>query len=75
MKKIFVLSLTLMLLGCTPVQDNAVSNQSSRFVRIESTYSFSVYCDRYTKVMYVYGSGGVFTVLVDSNGLPLLYEE
>lgn len=79
MKKIVILSLMLLSVGCNPIQDNTVSSQKSRFIRIEDTASFCVYYDKYTRVMYVCSAGGYnngnFTMLVNSDGSPLLYEE
>jgi hypothetical protein len=49
-------------------------------VEIQSSYKFSIFVHKETKVMYVYSgkkgdadSGGI-TALIDENGKPLLYE-
>ena len=83
-KKLFSLLLILiMILNITACGANVQSidsnNQSSMFVIIESTSSWYVVYHKYTKVMYVvsYSSYncGNFTLLVDEEGNPLLYEE
>lgn len=84
MKKIFVVLVTLMLgvtiAGCSPnpVETTYVDDVPSRFVIIEKSGSWSVVADQETKVMYAVSTGsynlGNFTMLVDSDGTPLLYE-
>lgn len=52
-------------------------NISSRFTKIESSnlhYSFDVVYDNETKVMYTVSTKGEFTVLINADGTPLLYE-
>ncbi len=51
----------------------------SRFKLIESTNIWWVYADKETDVMYAVSRGtynmGNFTLLVDANGKPLIYNE
>ena len=49
------------------------TSMGSRFVMVENGFNTNVVYDRYTKVMYVQ-SGKFFTMLVDADGKPLLYE-
>lgn len=83
MKKImFVIVLVLLvviLAGCTPTATEEKPKQVSRFVQVERTGVYSVVCDKETKVMYAvsyHGAGmGVFTLLVNADGSPQLWEE
>ena len=85
-KKIFysiviILILSILLSGCgTPVEEVKASN-SSMFIKIEGSTASNwiVVYHRETKVMYSvsngYNNAGVFTLLVNSDGTPMLYEE
>lgn len=74
------LMLSVMLMGCSanPVEKTYTDDVPSRFVVIEGTDLWKVVVDRETKVIYTvssgYCNGGNFTMLVDSDGMPLLYE-
>ena len=53
------------------------NDYSSRFTRIESSAlrdSYDVVYDNETKVMYTVSYKGEFTVLLNADGTPLLYE-
>lgn len=69
------------LTGCAPnaVDTNVKDDASSRFIIIESSNLWYVVADKETNVMYTVSRGnhnnGNFTLLVDENGDPLLYEE
>ena len=69
------------LVGCsgTTVENANESNKSSMFVVVESTSLWDVVYHKDTKVMYVVSRGyynqGTFTVMVDSEGTPLIYEK
>lgn len=70
----------LLLTGCgtTPVEDQETS-PASMFVIVEHTSGWKVVYHRETKVMYtVSWSGynlGNFTVMVNPDGSPMLWEE
>ena len=55
----------------------AVKGETSRMVYVEETGAYCIVYDKYTKVMYAVSNGGYntgnFTLLVDANGNPLLY--
>ena len=76
---ICVLLLCLLLCGCSKVESIKDKHEEdvSMFVKIEDAYNWSVYYHRDTKVMYVCSRGahnsGVFTVMVDTDGKPLLW--
>lgn len=84
MKKIFVVLATLMLsvtlMGCSanPAETTYTDDVPSRFVIIEQSDLWNVVADQETKVMHAVSAGsynyGNFTMLVDSDGTPLLYE-
>lgn len=83
MKKIILLVvlvvLTMMLSGCSETVTEERVEKESMFIMVESASTYSVLYDRKTKVMYAvskYGSGsGVFTLLVNADGSPKLWEE
>ena len=87
MKKILCLVIIVMMLltcvGCTEMetvqetQQEETSNKSM-FVLIESSVLWNKYNIVYhkeTKVMYAVGNDTVFTVMLDADGKPLLWEE
>lgn len=56
-----------------------VGATASMFVEVERANSWRVLCHRDTRVMYAVSDGsynyGTFTLLVDADGNPMLYEE
>ena len=80
-KLITVLLITLMILSlsacATKTMDETVKGESSRMVRIEEAGIYQIVYDKETRVMYAVSYGGrsygVFTLLVDADGKPLLY--
>lgn len=80
MKKLISLVLALVLIfalvGCTGASsDNETT--SDRFVKVYSEYSSCIYVDSETNVMYFWHSGvysGGLSVMLDENGVPLLWE-
>lgn len=84
-KEFKVLMLTLILglillitIGCTTTSEGS-SIKQDRFVQISNEYHFYVIYDKATKVQYAVSKGGYnsgnVTLLVDSEGKPLLYKE
>lgn len=86
-KKIFVLAILtfcLLLTGCgtkmESANDAAINDgDRSMFVVIEKGVTYRIVYHRDTKVMYAISNGaynaGNFTVMVDEEGKPLLYQE
>ena len=71
-KKILMLILTLIsIIMCTGCGGN---DSSKRFVTVETGFSHNISYDRETKVMYIIGSYGNATIMLDSDGKPLLYK-
>ena len=71
--------LTMMMSACaTKTVNEAEKGEESRMVIVEETSAYCIVYDKYTRVMYEVSTGtynyGNFTVLVDVNGDPLLYE-
>jgi len=75
--------LTLILSGCqlqdiTSIEPDT-ADSTSMFVEVETTTYWKVVYQKETKVMYAvsYGSSncGAFTLLVDADGKPMLWEE
>ena len=83
MKKILSIIAILVLCICTltacvSTVESEPKNEASMFVEVERCASWIVVYHRDTKVMYVVSDGsynrGTFTMLVDENGLPLIWE-
>ena len=79
MKRIIAIVLILLMLaGCTKTEKVKEQSLVSRFLTVEATGSWRVVVDRETRVLYAVSFGtynrGVFTVLVDADGKPLLWE-
>ena len=80
-KIIAVLLLAIMLTGCgevSPVEKAEESVEISRFIEIERAIGWKIVADKETGVMYAVSNGGYnmgnFTLLVDKNGNPLIWE-
>ena len=80
-KMIAVLLLAIMLTGCgevSPVEKAEESVEISRFIEIERAIGWKIVADKETGVMYAVSNGGYntgnFTLLVDKNGNPLIWE-
>lgn len=76
---LLIIALMLGLMACVPNNkaEEIQTGESSRMVIIEQTTTYCIAYDRYTKVMYAISHSGYncgnFTLLVDSDGNPLLY--
>ena len=81
-KLLFIFVLVFMLTGCETASTEKESEQKpenmSIFCHLETGPTWRVVYHRDTKVMYVVSNGGynlgTFTLLVDADGKPLLYE-
>ena len=81
-KKIICLSLAILLLftfvGCSD-EDTSSQGDFPMFVLIEKEicygYTYRIIYHKETKVMYALDHYNHFTVMVDADGKPLLYEE
>jgi hypothetical protein len=78
MKKLIIVITLLAFAGCRQQVITEQSDDTSRFVLVERTDIWNVVYDRSTMVMYAVSRGmynqGTFTLLVDANGNPLLWE-
>ena len=82
-KLIAIVLITLTMLSMTACvtkrTSETVKGEASRMIEIENTDTYCIVYDKYTKVMYAVSDGsynyGTFTLLVDANGNPLLYNE
>jgi len=87
MKKVItILCICLLLTGCEEASENNEGNnqqkeskqKKSEFVTIEDGWDYRVVYNRDTKVMYVMSNGthnhGTFTLLVNEDGTPMVYE-
>lgn len=68
----------MMLSSCNRVETAKGEDDTSMFVKVETTTFWDVVYHKDTKVMYVVSTGsynhGTFTLLVDENGKPLIYD-
>lgn len=80
MKRIIAIVLILLMLaGCTKIESVSEDPVNvSRFMMVENCDPWRIVVDRETKVMYAVSIGqynrGTFTLLVDADGKPLLWE-
>ena len=80
MKRIIAIVLILLMLaGCAKVERASKDPVNvSRFMMVENCDPWRIVVDRETKVMYAVSIGqynrGTFTLLVDADGKPLLWE-
>ena len=77
---VLIMAMMLSLSACaTKRTRETVKGETSRMVYVEETGAYCIVYDKYTKVMYAVSNGGYnegnFTLLVDANGHPLLYNE
>ena len=72
---ILILAICLITLtGCTNVE---TTETVDRFIKIYREGDLDIYYDKETKVQYMLvnnGYGAAMTVLIDSDGKPLLYQ-
>jgi uncharacterized protein YxeA len=83
MKKILCLVIAIMLMlacvGCSSVEyAKEEAENVSMFVLIEqghlTGYSYNIVYHKETKIMYAIGYHATFTVMLDADGKPLLWE-
>ena len=71
----------ILLSGCAAngPESQVVEGKASMFVKVEDGLTWDVYYPRDTKVMYAVSDGsynyGTFTVLVNPDGSPMLWED
>lgn len=77
---VVVLAVSTALTGCSsnPAESKVVEEEPSMFIKVESSSYWCVVYHRETKVMYAVSRGyynmGTFTLLVNPDGTPMLYE-
>lgn len=79
MKRILlvVCCLSILLTGCVKVEKEE-EKDTSMFVEVEESGGWQIVYHKDSKVMYAvsrgYYSTGIFTLLVDTDGTPMIYE-
>lgn len=77
---VLILAFCVVLSGCSsnPTESRVVEETPSMFVMVESSAFWQVVYHRETKVMYAVSRStynwGNFTLLVNADGSPMLYE-
>ena len=78
-KVVIILLMAIMLTGCGTTVDRETQSETSRFMELERTNRWLIVADKETGVMYSVSNGGynqgTFTLLVDENGKPLVWED
>lgn len=73
-----IVVLVVTLTGCNEVEDKSSDSDMSEFTIVERTNMWRVVYHKKTKVMYVVSHGsysrGTFTLLVNADGTPMLWE-
>ena len=68
----------MMLSSCNRVETAKSEDDTSMFVKVETTICWEIVYHKDTKVMYAVSIGshnsGTFTLLVDADGKPMIYE-
>lgn len=74
-----IIGLIIICTGCSTVEEAPQQSRTSMFIEVEHSTYFSVVYHRETKVMYAMSEGaynyGNFTLLVNPDGSPMIYEE
>lgn len=71
---VIVFSILIATCVLTVKEDSKNKSIKNQLERVEGGYRQSVLYDRDTKVMYLWDYRGGYTVMVDSDGDPLLYK-
>ena len=75
---LIVLTMAVLFAGCATMEYETDNSKGSMFVVVEETVSFCVVYHKETKVMYALSYGhynsGTFTLLVNADGTPMLWE-
>ena len=80
MKRLVVVLVVMALLlsGCAVVETEGDQKDASMFVQIEQTSTWRIVYQKDTRVMYAVSNGsysqGSFTLLVNSDGTPMIWE-
>lgn len=83
MKRLIVVCLAVIIMavlfaGCTEIETETTGNDKSMFIEVEKTSLHMVVYHRETKVMYAVSwasyNCGNFTLLVNADGTPMLWD-
>jgi len=76
---ILIVTMMFGIVGCAGIETVDDNKQTSMFIEVEQTSLWKVVYHRDTKVMYAVSfasyNNGTFTLLVNEDGTPMLYEE
>lgn len=74
-----IIACVIIVSGCSKTEVETENHDiTSMFVCVEDSYNWKVVYHKYTKVMYAISNGshthGIFTLLVNPDGSPMIWE-
>lgn len=68
-----IITATLLIAGCSDTA-NVSEEQDRMMEKVEDEWGYAIYVDKDTNVMYIKGSGGTFTVMLNADGTPKIWQ-
>lgn len=69
-----IITVALLIAGCESA--NVGAEQDRMMEKVEDEWGYAIYVDKDTNVMYIKGSGdgGTFTVMLNADGTPKIWQ-
>lgn len=70
-----IITATLLIAGCSDTA-NVSEGQDRMMEKVEDEWGYAIYVDKDTNVMYIkgLGGGGTFTVMLNADGTPKIWQ-
>jgi len=70
-----IITATLLIAGCSDTA-NVSEGQDRMMEKVENEWGYTIYVDKDTNVMYIkgHGYGGTFTVMLNADGTPKIWQ-
>lgn len=70
-----IITATLLIAGCSDTA-NVSAGQDRMMEKVEDEWGYAIYVDKGTNVMYIKGpgDGGTFTVMLNADGTPKIWQ-